>query len=233
MTTFVLLHSPIVGPATWAPVASELAARGLRALVPDLGKDWAATPYWERHVQRAVRPIHNIGPAEAVVLVAHSGAGPLLPAIGVASGRHVAGYLFVDAGLPDDTQTRKGAGSFAEVLDDLYARGRRFPEWTETDFRYLVPDDERRHALLADLRPAPRAFWDEIVPVFDGWPDAPCAYLAFVPNDAYASALGEARGRGWRHRAIEGSHFHMLVDPRGVADALIGLAREMGLLAEP
>lgn len=47
-----------------------------------------------------------------VVLVGHSGAGALLPAIGAFSPRPVAGYLFVDAGLliraeADLTRSRK------------------------------------------------------------------------------------------------------------------------------
>ncbi len=37
--TFVLVHSPIVGPATWSGVRTELEARGRKALVPVLGQD--------------------------------------------------------------------------------------------------------------------------------------------------------------------------------------------------
>ncbi len=33
---FVLLHSPLVGPLTWGPVADELRRRGIEAIVPAL-----------------------------------------------------------------------------------------------------------------------------------------------------------------------------------------------------
>ena len=59
--------------------------------------------------------------------------------------------------------------------------------------------------------------------MFDGWPDAPCAYLRFGANPAYDAAAAEAQRRGWPLRSIEGDHFHMLVDPAGVADALLDL----------
>jgi hypothetical protein len=33
---FVLIHSPLIGPKTWLPVADELVRRGREALVPSL-----------------------------------------------------------------------------------------------------------------------------------------------------------------------------------------------------
>ena len=160
------------------------------------------------------------------ILVAHSGAGTLLPAIRGQSQVTVAGYVFVDAGLPG-ADPRQGTGAFAAWLEELHASGRRYPEWTDDDLRALVPDDARRRALLAELRPQPPRFWDEVVPAFADWPDAPCAYLRFVPNAVYDGAAADARRRGWPCQELSGGHFHMLNDAGAVTDALLRLADEM------
>ncbi|MGH9246305.1 MAG: alpha/beta hydrolase, partial [Acidimicrobiales bacterium] len=79
MGTFVLVHSPLVGPFTWTLVADELRARGFLVTVPSLPEE-RREPYWRHHAEavavqaeRAARPL---------VVVGHSGACPLLPAIG-------------------------------------------------------------------------------------------------------------------------------------------------------
>lgn len=57
---------------------------------------------------------------------------------------------------------------------------------------FVVPDADLRRALIADLRPQAE-FWDETVPVFGGWPDAPCGYMRFAPNPSYDQAARDAR----------------------------------------
>ena len=221
---FALIHSPLVGPATWSAVADDLRGRGERVLVPDLdGDETAAEPLWQQHVRAAARAI---GDQPGLIVVAHSGAGALLPAIRAELGRPLAGYVFVDAGLPSNGP-RRGTGAFARHLAELLGSGRRFPEWTEESLRALVPDDELRRALVGDLRPQPPRFWDEVIPVFTGWPDAQCGYLRFAPNPSYDDAARDARRRGWPYRELAGTHFHMLADPKAVADALVSLAEEM------
>ena len=55
-----------------------------------------------------------------MILAGHSGAGPLLPAIRQATGRAIAGYLFVDAGhfhmLVDAPAV---AGAMLELIGEL------------------------------------------------------------------------------------------------------------------
>ena len=54
---FVLVHSPLVGPATWEPVARELAARGHCALVPSLlHVSDGEPPVWPRVLRMAASP---------------------------------------------------------------------------------------------------------------------------------------------------------------------------------
>jgi hypothetical protein len=225
------VHSPLVGPLTWSLVAEELRRRGVAALTPALvsPREGSRRPFWQRHARAAAKAL-RASPPGAVVLAGHSGAGPLLPAIRQEAGRPVAVYLFVDAGLPVDGQSRLEEVPFGAYLRALYARGERFPNWTDADLAALVPDPALRARLRVELRPQPWAFWQEPIPVFAGWLDAPCAYLRFAPNPAYdaAAAAAAARARGWPCAELSGGHFHMLVDPVTVAEALIDLARRAG-----
>ncbi|TMB78079.1 MAG: alpha/beta hydrolase [Chloroflexi bacterium] len=194
--SFVLVHSPLVGPATWAALVPELEQRDQRAFAPDIdGDEHDPTPLWQQHVYAAAAALGSAGPD--AFLVGHSGAGPLLPAIHEAAAVSVAGYIFVDAGLPS-AGARKEQGAFAKHLDAMHAAGRRFPEWNDDVLRDVVPDDARRRDLLAQLRPQPARFWDEEIPMFDGWPDARCGYLRFAPNPSYDEPAAEARRRAGR-----------------------------------
>ena len=78
MATWLLIHSPLVGAATWAPVAEEIRRQGAEVVVPDL------TPTLSAEGSHAVvQAVLVAGMAEPgpVRLVAPSGAGPLLPVI--------------------------------------------------------------------------------------------------------------------------------------------------------
>lgn len=224
---FVMIHSPLVGPLTWAPVAARLRTLGHEALVPALAAEEAnPAPLWQQHAESVARGLRALTGDSRPWLVGHSGAGALLPAVQQLWDRPVGGYCFVDAGIPSDGQPRRGSddSAFARQLAALFAEGRRFPDWTDEQLRPLVPDDALRSGLLAGLRPQPRRFWEEPIPVFAGWPDAPCAYLHF--SAAYDADAERARRSGWPSRELAAGHFHMLVDPIAVADALVDLAIE-------
>jgi hypothetical protein len=153
----------------------------------------------------------------------------LLPAIGEACRGRVAAYIFVDASIPRDGASRldlfgdeDAVRHFREAAtDDL------LPTWTEDDLRDAIPDPDLRRRFVEELRPLPLAVYEEPIPVFEGWPDAPCAYLSFTPTSAYKDAVALARRQGWAYTKLAGGHFHMLVDPPAVADALLGFARQL------
>jgi hypothetical protein len=90
------------------------------------------------------------------------------------------------------------------------------------DLAEIVPDPAGRRALLAELRPRALPFWQERLPVPVNWPAAPCAYLQFSPGDDAPAA--QARQLGWACCKIDAGHFHMLVDPVGVTEAILTLA---------
>ncbi|WP_162181694.1 alpha/beta fold hydrolase, partial [Glycomyces tenuis] len=96
----VLVHSPLTGPSAWEPVADSLQRRGASVAVPTLEGAFEAGPPYHPAVAAAVgRRLAEVGGGRAVTLVAHSGAGALLPAIAAAVPR-VGGAVFVDALLP-------------------------------------------------------------------------------------------------------------------------------------
>jgi len=230
-TVFVLVHSPLVGPLTWLRVAAMLRSLGQVTVTPTLHDDPASSaPSWQQHADSVAQVLTPLPAARPLVLVGHSGAGPLLPAIATAAQRPVAAYVFVDAGLPGEGVSRLDAmeaevPAFAQALRTHLAAGGRFPEWTEEDLRAIVPDDTIRRALLAEVRPRTLAFFTEPLPGWRGAPAAPCVYLQL--SAAYAQPAAQARRAGWACRVFDAGHFHMLVDPGAVSHALVDLSRQV------
>lgn len=224
----VLVHSPICGPFSWELVADELRRAGREVLVPPVeASEDLAQPFWRQHARGAAEAIATLPPSARPVLVGHSGSGVLLPPIRELSGRPAAAYVFTDAALPNDRLPRKGSedSPFAHQLRDIYGKGGRYPNWTARDLG--IPDEERCQRVVAEQRPQPLAFWDEYVPVFDGWPDAPCVYLHF--SDSYDAYGAEALSRGWPYLRIQGRHFLPVIDPPGVAEGILQLLAEAGV----
>jgi hypothetical protein len=241
--TFVLVHSPSVGPSTWRPVAGRLAALGREAIVPSLlGVAQGRPPYWPRVVEAVAgalatgadaRPGGPSEPATAPILVAHSNAGLFLPAIVAGLGGRVAGCVFVDAGLPP----RSGEAALAPpellaLLRDKAVDG-LLPPWTrwwdEEVVAKLFPDEATRRMVTEDEPRLPLAYYEATIPVPAGWDDRPCAYVLF--GRPYEALAEEARARGWPVRHLPGRHLHQLVDPGGLARLLVELADAAGGIA--
>lgn len=224
-SVYVLIHSPLVGPLTWSRVADELRARGLAALVPVLADSPASQePFWKQHAESISREMSFIPVETRVILVAHSGAGPLLPVIRRSIPNPVQAYTFVDAGTPRDGATRldlmrsedpEWAAQFQTELE----QGQAFPSWSFDDLREVIPDEAIRRQMVAELHPRGLSFFTEPIPVFRGWPDAPCAYIRF--SSPYDKSADEARAAGWPTYDLNAGHFHMLVDPVSVTDLIV------------
>jgi hypothetical protein len=224
VAAFVLVHSPLVGPTSWQPVADELERRGRAAVVPSLlGLAEAPAPQW-RHVPEVVRAAtgHLHEPA---VVVGHSGAGLLLPVIADAVG--AAALVFVDSFLPPQSGSLElGPPEFMSQLSALAVDG-VLPPWSswfgEDAMRALVPDPRLRAALEAEMPRLPLSYFEASVPVPGGWDRRPCAYL-LLSAEPYGPSADESRARGWPVLEIEGAqHLGIATDPIPVADALLEL----------
>lgn len=222
VTCFVLVHSPVVGPHTWAPVARELAGAGHAVAVPSLlGIGAGDPPFWPRVVAAAVREAAGrAGAEEALVLVAHSNAGIFIPVIRAALAQPVLCSVFADALLPARSGvTPAVSGDFLAFLTGLAGPDGRLPRWTdwweEQDLAPLFPDPVTREEVTAEQPRLPLSYYREQVPVPAGWDDHTCAYLRF--SDGYEAEAQGAAERGWPVRTLPGEHLHQLVDPAGVA----------------
>ncbi len=226
----ILIHSPRTGPSFWSGVRDALWAsqhRAYLARLPDAR--WLHPPYWLTHAAGVAAGLPD---EDRMVLVAHSGAGPLLPAIGrLARNRDrsasLAGYLFVDSDLPRDGCSRFDLFEDADAARMLRQRSTRgwLPRWRDGDLEAFIPDRRRRAALVAELPETPLALYEEPITVPDDWPEAPCGYLRLSRH--YEAAAREASRLGWACREIGSHHFLPWTEPQTVADALLELVHEL------
>ena len=228
---FVLIHSPLVGPLTWSQVAREMQRRGLQVVVPTLNDSTdSKNPFWNQHADSVSRSLAKIHEEDQVVLVAHSGAGPLLPAIRKAIPNPVYAYVFVDAGTPRDTATRLDLmqsedSSWAKEFQEYLEAGGQFPNWSAEDLREIIPDNKLREQMASEINPRGLDFFIEPIPVFANWPDAPCIYILF--SETYRRVEAEARQAGWKTYTLEAGHFHMLVDAKAVTDLILDSLKDV------
>jgi hypothetical protein len=195
----LLIPSPLLGPATWAPVAELLGGRVVTV--------------------EAVEP----GPSE-VVLVVHSNAGLHAPLLAARIGARAT--VYVDAALAGDgPDTALAPPRFLELLETLADDDGVLPPWTQwwedDDVRDLFPDAATRAVVEAEQPRLPLSYFTSRVAVPAGWAERPCAYLAF--GDTYADEIALARAHGWPVTVLAGGHLHQLVTPAEVAAAITGL----------
>lgn len=104
---YVLIHSPLVGSLTWELVGRELMQRGTHVIIPVLSDaSTSAAPFWKQHADCVAQSLAQLPLIYRLVLVAHSGAGPLLPAIRQLLNHPIHAYVFVDAGIPQNGLSR-------------------------------------------------------------------------------------------------------------------------------
>jgi hypothetical protein len=223
----LLVHSPLVGRATWDLVAADLARRGYRVGVPDLtGTVTERPPYCSRQAE----VIAASASGQPAILIGHSGAGPLLAAAGAIIGQ-VRGYLFVDAGLPIPGQTW-----METVPPDLAAQLGAMTDgqgwlppwpkwWGDEALAELLPDIQVRQRFIAGCPPLPLAMFDEVHPQTPQWPDAPAGYLQL--SEAYRDQAAQARESGWPVTERVSHHLAPLTDPGLVAEALCELLGQL------
>jgi pimeloyl-ACP methyl ester carboxylesterase len=216
----VFVHSPLVGPLTWRAVAERCAGAGSTTAVADLTGAMAGPPPYQPAMAAAVgRAADPLG--RAVVLIGHSGAGPLLPGVAATIAAPVAALVYVDAGLPYPGRTwfETAPAALTEHLADLADGGQLPPwhEWFEPEvLATVLPEPALREAFTADLVPLPLAYFREPMPAAT-W-SGPEGYLLL--SEGYRADAAAAAGQGVPVVEHLSHHLAMLTDPDVVAARL-------------
>jgi hypothetical protein len=91
--------------------------------------------------------------------------------------------------------------------------------------RGLVPDDAMRARLETEMPRLAVSYFEDEVPVIEGWDRRPCAYL-LLSEEPYAAAADDAKARGWPTAALPGGHhLSAVTDPQAVVGSLLALER--------
>ena len=214
----VILPSPLLGPASYLPLAGLLRERGVPTVVASLPSG-EVMPGGVLLAFGAVVDHHA-----ATLLVAHSNAGYYAPTLATARDLPV---VFMDAALPAPgvAQTRLAPPAFAELIDTLPLTNGLLPPWPawwdRTDVAALFPDDDWLDRVTREAPRLPPEYFTTTIPVPSGWEARPAAYLGF--GDTYAEELDFAERAGWAVRREAGHHLAHLAEPDRVADLLRAL----------
>jgi hypothetical protein len=232
--TVVLVHSPVTGPSVWQPVAGILHGQGQETVVPSWAEVFAGpAPYYPKLAAAVADDIDRGRDAggSGVVLVGHSGAGALLPAIADASAATVVGLVFVDALLPNP-----GRSWFDEAPADMreqllgLAHDGLLPPWNEwfppETLEHLLPDPDVRASFCSELPRVPVAYFEEPAPELPDPLPSRSGYLRL--SDAYKAQADQAQREGWHVAGLSAHHLAMFTDPDEVAMALAGLIGALG-----
>jgi hypothetical protein len=217
MSSFTLVHSPLVGPLSWSAVQVELRKRGHEVEVPSLVSA-ATSGSWQACVDAAVG---GAAAGDDLVLVGHSGAGPLLPLIAGRMDPPPERLVFVDAILPPEEGERSVSAPLLQHLRTIETEG-RLPPWSEwfgsVFMEELIPDDYLRNAVVADMPKLPLSYFEGVIPVPTGWARTSCRYVLL--SEVYREEVVEATSRGWQVYELLGSHLDILTRPVEIADSL-------------
>jgi hypothetical protein len=219
-----LLHSPLVGPSTWNSLVPVLRARGHAVAVPDLTPLMAGEgPYYAALAEGAAAAVSGNS-----VLIAHSGAGALVPAVAALAEGQVRAAVFVDALLP-----HPGESWFAGVPPQLgdrlksLAKNDKLPPWhawwPKGAMEALLPDRAMGTAFLAEQGELPLASFEEPAPALTL--DIPFAYLQL--SEAYGGDADAAEAQGAPVLRLALTHLAPMTHPDVIAAALDGLAAQL------
>jgi len=226
----VLIHSPFVGPSTLAPVARTLRGLGWDVAEPQRAAPQDVEPPYYPGLAKRIASQVEADAHSPLVIIAHSGAGGLLPSVAGAFGSRVSAAILVDAILPHPGRSwfQTAPRELAAYLREAGADG-RLPPWhrwfpSEVLVR-LLPDEPVRAAFCAELEAVPAAYCDEPAPVCANWSPPGCGYLQL--SDSYADEAGAASAMGWLFRRDIIHHLATLTHPDRVAASLHSMIRAL------
>lgn len=229
---WLLVPSPLLGPASWAGVAQVLEDLRQRPVVP---APRATTTSHEDHIAPWVQDVISSLPPltevrdTPVVVVGHSATCPRLPYLAdrlLDKGYNVESVVLVNGRFPADGKSATDVDSpMVNLLDGLTRPDGYLPPWPRwwgSMVEDMLPDPELREKVLGEARPTPRAMFDQPIPA----PDLPRRVgLAFLATgDMYSPSHDQARAEGWTVARLDGEHLHQVVDPVTVACSLMSLS---------
>lgn len=218
-----MLSSPLLGPAAWEPVRSELSRVGWDVVV---AAHAGSPPGSADEVAAAF--VAALAPTKDWVLVPHSNAGLFAPVL--ARQRSVKAVVYVDARLPGSgRQPMSSAASlrFHAGLADDDGLLPLWSDWWDDDVGYLFPSPESRRRCESEMRRLPLSYFSSDIDG-TGWDSLPSAYLAF--GDVYAAERNSSVEAGFPVATIESAaHLHMLIDPAAVARHIEQLLAGLGV----
>jgi pimeloyl-ACP methyl ester carboxylesterase len=225
--------APVLGPASWQPVASHLERRGYPVVVPDLaGFTSDGPPYAQRFLASCTGQIRAAagrlpgGPPSRVVLVPHSGAAMFAAHLSTALPGAEVVVVYADAAVPEPGRPVPVVdGAFLPYLRQIARDGvvPPWPQWwPDEDLSGLFPDNQVMAAVLAEACPLPLEFFTEQLPALPASEHPAAAFLLF--SAGYRELAEAARNRGWPVGELAGEHLHMLVSTAEVGAAILALA---------
>ena len=182
----------------------------------------AGPPYYPKFAEAAAEVFEGSG--DPVVLVGHSGAGALLPAIADVVGDRTRAAVFVDATLPHPTLSwfDTAPPALRGELLGMVSSG-LLPPWNEWFppgvIEELVPQPALRREFVAEIPRLPVAYFEEPAPVTRASEIRRCAYLRL--SAAYDHTADEAEHRGFWVVRRDWDHLRMLTAPESVAELVV------------
>jgi hypothetical protein len=219
----IFVHSPLVGPSSWLPTVEVLRKRGAHCHLPTPVDPLTPWRGWVAQLLAALPPVAT------PILLGHSAAGFLLPAL--AAALDAAGLVFVDARVPPPQgRTRPVDGTFLEFVKTLPIEGGRLPPWSQwwpdSAIEARIPDPALRTRFAAELPRLPLTWFDDSADV-PAWDTRPCGYLQL--SRLFEPEALAAVNRGWPVVHVDGTHLHAVFEPTESADAILALIDAMKL----
>ncbi len=229
--SWLLIPSPMLGPASWGPVAEELDALGQHTQIvhPKMTttSDYDHITPWLNEILAAPMPPDDMG----TVVVTHSAACPRAPLVAdelLHKGWKIDAMILVDGRFPTGDAFTQTIPQYGEMLDGMIRPDDYLPPWPRwwgSLIHGLVVDPVARDMVFNEAAPIPRAWFDQPCPVPELPPTVGRGFLSFGPG--YAQACDEAYDQGWLTTRLSGDHLHQVVAPRPVAATLMAMVAGM------
>jgi nitrite reductase/ring-hydroxylating ferredoxin subunit len=213
--SILLLHSPLVGPATLGPLAESLRVRGHTVLCPDT----RGAVTWPSIIETCISRVSGFDPA---VVIGHSGAGAFVAP--VARRLHASRQIFLDAVLPPETGDWVPSVRARSSLNTLARETGMLPPWfawwNPNLMRRLVPNDSLRDAIESECTEIPLSLYDDPSLQPSDW-SSPKSSAYIRLSGAYKDEAADARNRGWTVSERDGQHLDTATEPELVADLIV------------